>query len=87
MLAVLSWDDGAREAVDASAAAHLARLVTDTDAARRTLLACSEAGAVDGITGAAGGSCDGMPLEAHLAVLDELRALALDGMCGEDGES
>ena len=48
--------------------------------ARRALLACSAAGAVDGITAAGDGSCDGMPLETHLALLDELRAIALQGL-------
>ena len=40
----------------------------------------STPGAMDGITGAGGGSVDGMALEVHLEVLEELRVIALDGM-------
>ena len=71
---------GAGSADDAEAAAHLQRFVPDREAARRSLLACSAAGAVDGITAAGDGSVDGMPLEAQLEVLDDLRAIAIEAM-------
>ena len=90
-LAVLAWDTAwdsgmRRQGMSAAAGASdsggqfLRNLVPDSAAARRTLLACSEAGAMDGITGAGGGSVDGMALEVHLEVLEELRVIALDGM-------
>ena len=86
-VAVLDWDArGSDDAGRTSAEAQLRRLVPDREMARRALLACSDAGAVDGITAAGDGSCDGMPLEAHLNLLDELRAIALEGMESVQGE-
>lgn len=100
-VAVLEWDAGRRgdgsvsiapsADADTPAARHLRRLVHDRDMARSALLACSAAGAVDGITAAGDGSCDGMPLETHLELLDELRAITLEGLqsggAGGMGES
>ena len=60
------------------------RPVDDDLLAERALLACSAAGAVDGITAAGGGSCDGMPLETHVALLEELRAITLEAMLADD---
>lgn len=87
-VAMLTWDDarGASsqqlptEADEDAALTHLDEFVPDMETARRTLLACSAAGAVDGITAEDGGSVDGMPLEAQLVVLEELRAIAVAAM-------
>lgn len=50
-----------------------------SDAAEGLIAAAMEAaGARDGITGAAGGSVDGMPPSVHLGVLTELRSLLHD---------
>ena len=88
-MAVLTWDDAVRAggAAAGSPEGFLRRLVPDREMARRALLACSEAGALDGITQEGDGSCDGMPLEVHLEVLDELREIALEAMIEVDVEA
>ena len=62
------------------AEAHLLRLVPDRAMAESALLACNDAGAVDGISGEGGGSVDGMPLEAQLEVVEDLRAITLEAL-------
>lgn len=85
-VALLSWDDQHVQALDGEAGgaptpeAHLSRLVMDRAVAAQVHSAMNEAGALDGITSAGDGSVDGMPLEAQLVVLDELRAIALEAM-------
>ena len=88
-VAVLAWDEappaggaGGAGALprDVTPDGVMRRLVPDRDMARKALVACTEAGALDGITAAGDGSCDGMLLDVHLDVLDELREIALEAM-------
>ena len=71
--------DAAARAAAARAAAVSYYLVVPTEEEERSLSATvSSSGARDGITGADDGSVDGMPLETHLGVLAELRAIFAD---------
>jgi hypothetical protein len=84
-LALLAWDmelgDDTTTADDTLAEGYLSRVAApDRETTRRVHLACSEAGAMDGITGNGDGAVDGMPLEAQLDVVDDLRAIALEAM-------
>ena len=88
-LSLLAWDAGLRppalDAADAAAGtpeaeAYLDRLAPTPAAAERTILAANGAGLVDGITGLGGGAVDGMPLEVHAALVEELRRATLQSM-------
>ena len=86
-LAVLSWDEQGHGDDGMTPTEHLDRMVLSRSTAERVHLAMNAAGALDGITAAADGSVDGMPLSAQLDVLDELRAIALDAMSSADDRS
>jgi len=82
-MALLAWDAGLEHAIFGSASqaetpeAYLFHTVQDRRLAEATIHACNDEGVVDGITGEAGGSVDGMTCETHLALFDELRGIAL----------
>jgi len=92
--ALLAWDEARVLSSDGTPGAaatrrtpeeYVERLVPSLRGAEAAILAANEAGAVDGITAEAGGSVDGMPLETHLAMLAELRAITIDAMGGSTG--
>lgn len=74
-----SSSDDIRAAAGAAVAAAPVGFLLPTAAEERAMAeAMIAAGARDGITGALDGSVDGAPLEVHLAVLQEMRAVLSD---------
>lgn len=57
-------------------------LLHSVDEERRMVLACVEAGAVDGITRRREATVDGLPLEAHVGMLELLRVFAIPRATG-----
>ncbi|KAL1499819.1 hypothetical protein AB1Y20_012504 [Prymnesium parvum] len=82
-LALLAWDQGASSPIidglqgsADNARAFLGATVHTVEISRQVLHAVCEAGAVDGITRAANGDVDGLPLALQLEILDELLEIA-----------
>eukprot|EP00967_Tisochrysis_lutea_P090410 scaffold129384_cov30-Tisochrysis_lutea.AAC.4 len=84
--ALLAWDQGTvMTGTNKGGKQHTPHeyvwcLVPDEGSIKAVLRAANDAGAVDGISGRAAGSVDGMSLEAQSKMLCELRAIVLETM-------